>query len=90
MQIAWACIYVPQTKISEGTHVRFDAHNYSRKDAVPHGSSSLRTAAQFLISNDETVFKKIVLHWASFGLEDLAKRKCHIHLLCSFFICFYQ
>lgn len=56
MQIAWACIYVPQTKISEGTHVRFDAHNYSRKDAVPHGSSSLRTAAQFLISNDETVF----------------------------------
>jgi len=92
MQRAWACIYVPQTKISEETHVSFDAHNDSRKDAVPHGSSSLRTATQFLISNDETdsLKKKIVLHCASFGLEDLTKRKSHIHLLCSFFICFYQ
>ena len=59
MQRAWACIYGPQTKISEGAHVSFDAHNDSAKDAVPHGSSSLRTATQFLISNDETdSFKK--------------------------------
>ena len=90
-QRAWACIYGPQTKISEGAHVSSDAHNDSAKDAVSHGSSSLRTATQFLISNDETdSFKKnTVLHCASFGLEDLAKRKSHIHLLCSFLICFY-
>ena len=54
MQRAWACIYVPQTKISEETHVSFHAHD-TRKDAAPHGFSSLRTTTQFLISNDETV-----------------------------------